>query len=89
MLFSGLLDAGIVLLLAAVFAEYLGLRKKSKAWLWIVVAGAFLIFAGLPLDWAAYYGVDLTVVSQVFEAVGWIIALIGVLYVAYEVFLAK
>ncbi len=92
MVFSAALDAGIVLFIAAVFAEYLGIRKKVKGWTWIVVAAVFLIFAGVPVDWATFYGIDpttMSVVPTIFETVGWVAALIGALYVAYEILLTK
>jgi len=89
MLFSGILDAGLVLFLGAIFAHYLGYTKKSKGWPWIVVAAVFLIFSGIPIDWSAYYGLDISVVPIIFETVGWIVALVGALYTAYEIFLSK
>lgn len=90
MVFGITLDLGIALLLALALAEFSKFRHKSeKGWGWIGVAGAFLVFAGLPVLGGATLGFDLSVIGTVFSVLGWLLALIGVVFVAYESLLEK
>ncbi|HDH91512.1 MAG TPA: hypothetical protein ENF38_01015 [Candidatus Aenigmarchaeota archaeon] len=91
MVFSQTLDAGLLLLIAVVFAHYIGIRKKSeRGWSWLTVAGVFLIFGGIPtLGGTAITGVDLSIIPMIFNTVGWILALVGVLFIAYEILLER
>ena len=85
---------GIAMLLAPVLAEYAKMRRKSeKGFNWIAVAGVFFLFAGtFPSTMAlgAYVGADVwTTIGSIFEIVGWILALIGTIFVGYETLMEK
>ena len=90
-----LVDVGRAMLLAYVFAEYCKFtRKAEKGFSWIALAGIWLIFAGLfPVTVATfggYVGESVWVgIGQIFEILGWLFALIGTLFVAYEVLVQK
>jgi hypothetical protein len=94
MVFEQVLWLGVAFLLAPVFAEWAKLRHKAeKGFNWFAVAGAFFLFA------AVFYGIPsvsaggvLAVVAplgQVFEIIGFLFALIGTIFVAYEALLEK
>jgi len=86
------IEWGIALLLAMAFAEYAKFRKKAeRGWDWIGVAAVFFLFAGVFPGFIANvipigeYGTW----EIIFEAIGWILALIGTFFIAYEVLLGK
>lgn len=89
---AGALEWGIALLLAVALAEHAKFRAKAeKGWAWIATAGVFFLFAGaFPLTVANYtqFGETWGLVT-IFEVIGWILALIGTLFVAYEILLEK
>jgi hypothetical protein len=90
MVINATADLGIALLLAVALAEFAKARSKSeKGWAWIGVAGVFLVFAGIPALGGAALGVDLTIIQTVFLVLGWIVALIGTVFVAYETLMEK
>lgn len=91
MIFEGVIDYGIALLVGLVLAHYAGFTKRThKGWTWLAVAGIFLIFGGLNTALLIpALQVDLTLVSQIFTVLGWIFALIGSVFVAYELLLGK
>jgi hypothetical protein len=94
MVFSAsLVDVGIAFLLAVAFAEWSKVRRKSeKGFGWIAAAGVFFLFAGtlnaaiLPnlFDYVANLYLE-----TIFAAIGWILALIGTLFIGYETLLEK
>jgi len=94
MVFEQVLWLGLAFLLAPVFAEWAKLRHKAeKGFNWFAVAGAFFlfsaVFAGVP---SVMTGGVLAVVSplgQVFEIIGFLFALIGTIFIAYEALLEK
>ncbi len=88
-----LIEIGIALLLGTALAEYAKFRKKSeKGWAWIATAGVLFLFAGSFLGVPAVdtfltfgsYGL-----KDIFAVIGWLFALIGAIFVAYEVLLEK
>ena len=93
-IFGGLIDLGIAFLLAAVFAEYLKFRNVAKkGFNWIILAGILFLFAGtfpIASSLSGYLGVQVwTGLAQLFEILGWIIALVGTLFIFYESFIEK
>ena len=90
-MWEGAVGLGIACLLAAAIAEYAKLRRRSeRGFNWIAVAGIFFIFAGtFPVSGlSTYIGGELTGnLSGFFGLLGWIFALVGTLYVAYEILL--
>ncbi len=91
MIFSQTLDSGLLLLISVIFAHYIGIRRKTeKSWNWLLTAGIFLIFGGIPvLGGVEIAGVDLSIIASIFSLLGWIFALIGTLYVLYELQLSR
>lgn len=88
-MFEGLIGLGIACLLAPAIAEYAKLRRKSeRGFNWIGVAGIFFLFAG-SFDWSGltgYVGAGPTsALTSLFSILGWLFALVGTLYIAYEV----
>lgn len=84
-------DLGLALLLAVVFAEYAKARAKStRGWTWVGVAGIFLVFAGIPSTVVAPIPAEAsTIIGTMFAVLGWLLALIGTIFVAYETLLEK
>jgi len=90
-LFEGLVGLGIACLLAPAIAEWAKFRGKAdKGFNWIAVAGVFFLFAGVTgaaTSLAPYLaGIP---VAAVFEILGWLFALIGTIFVGYEVLVEK
>ena len=91
MVLEGMVGLGIALLLGAALAEYAKFRHKSeKGWNWISLGGAWILFSGVTgaasvpisgLDAIIGSGGALTLL---FGVVGWLFALIGAIFVAYE-----
>ena len=93
-IFGGLVDLGIAFLLATVFAEYLKFRNVAKkGFNWLTLAGIFFIFAGtfpIATSLGGYLGTSVwNGLTQVFEILGWLFALVGTLFVVYEGFIEK
>ena len=94
-LFTGaLVELGIACLLAPAIAEYAKLRSKAdKGFNWIAVAGIMFLFAGTLVGVAALETyLTLFIVqnlANLFSIVGWVFALIGTIFVGYEVLLEK
>jgi len=88
-----LIDVGVAFLLAVAFAEWAKVRRKSeKGFGWIAAAGVFFLFAGtlnaavLP---SLYDYVSNLYLDALFATIGWILALIGTLFIGYETLLEK
>ena len=93
-MFTGLIDLGIAFLLAVVFAEYTKYRTKAKkGFNWLALAGFWFIFAGAftaAPSLGGYIGASVwSGIEQVFEILAWIFALVGTIFVAYELLLEK
>jgi len=93
-IFGGLVDLGIAFLLAAAFAEYLKFRNVAKrAFNWIILAGAFFLFAGtfpVATSLSGYIGTGVwSGLEQIFEILGWLFALVGTLFLVWEALLEK
>jgi len=93
-IFEGLIGLGIALLLAPAIAEYAKLRRKGeKGFGWVAASGVFFLFAGtfaLTPTLGTYVGADVwSGVGTVFEVIGWILALIGTIFVGYEMLVEK
>jgi thiosulfate reductase cytochrome b subunit len=89
-----LIDVGVAILVAYALAEYCKFtRKAEKGFSWLALGGVWLLFAGIfpvAATIGSYVGASVwTGISQIFEVIGWIFALIGVLFVAYEVLVQK
>ena len=88
-MFANLVDLGIAFLLAVVFAEYTKYRNKAKkGFNWITLAGVWFLFAGtfgIATHLGGYLGASVwSGIEQIFEILAWIFALVGTLFVAYE-----
>jgi hypothetical protein len=88
-----LIDLGIALLLAVGLAEWAKIKRKSeKGFAWLAASGVFFLFAGtlqadlLPGLFTYVGGLYL---DTLFAAIGWILALIGTLFIGYETLLEK
>jgi hypothetical protein len=94
-LFEGVVGLGIACLLAPAIAEYAKMRNKAdKGFGWVAVAGVMFLFSGATsatttlFDPTAGYLAGLPV-AMLFEIVGWLFALIGTIFVGYEVLVEK
>lgn len=85
------ITVGLALLLAPAIAEHAKLRNKAeKGFTWMAVAGALILFSAVSAgDLTALAGVDLALLSTVLGAVGWIVALVGTVFVGYEALMEK
>lgn len=88
-----LVDVGIAFLLVVAFAEWAKVRRKSeKGFAWLAASGVFFLFAG-TLDAAILPGLfpylENLMLGTIFSTIGWILALIGTLFVGYETLLEK
>ncbi len=87
--FGGLVDLGVALLLAVALAEYFKFRSKAdKGFSWLAVSGVFFVFAGsfgVATTLGSYVGAQAwSSIGQLFEVLGWIFALVGTVFVAYQ-----
>lgn len=90
----GIISVGVALLLAPVLAEYAKLRHKAdKGFAWLAVAGVFFLFTGTfttAVTLGDYVGVATWgTIASIFEVIGWLLALIGTIFVGYEILLEK
>ena len=95
-----LMDMGIVLLLGCVLAEYFKFRQKAeKGFMWLALAGVWFIFAAtfavtptlyahVGSAWMSPTGEEMTI-AGIFEIIAWIFALIGTLFIAYQILVEK
>ncbi len=88
-----LIDVGIAFLVIVALAEFAKIRKVSeKGFGWLAVAGVFFLFAGtinsvaLPGLYTYISGLWL---DTIFSVVGWILALVGTLFIGYETLLER
>ena len=89
-----LVELGLAFLLGCSLAEYFKFRAKAaKGFQWLAVAGVWFLFAGtfsIATTLGSYIGVSAwTGIETIFEVIGWIFALIGTLFVAYEILVEK
>ena len=88
-----LVDAGIGVLISVALAHYAKVRDKSeKGYNWLTAGGVLLLFAGLFVAAPALgnlLGGVWTGLGIFFQVVGWIFALVGVVFVAYETVIEK
>ena len=93
MLFGPALDAGLVLLIAVALAEYFGWRDRApRGFTWLAIAGIWLVFAGVfpAVGLEAYLTAEVwTGIQSVFLILGWIFALVGAVFTAYETLAAR
>lgn len=88
-----LIDVGIAFLAAVALAEFAKVKRKSeRGFGWLAAAGVFFLFAGtlnvevLP---NLFQYLQMLWLDTLFAAIGWILALIGTLFVGYETLLEK
>jgi len=88
-----LIDAGIGVLILVALAQYAKVRDKSeKGYNWLAAGGVILLFAGLFVAAPALgnlLGGVWDGLGKFFQVVGWIFALVGVVFVAYETIIEK
>ena len=88
MVFEGLVGLGIAMLLAPAIAEYAKIRNKAdRAFNFIASAGVCFLFAS-TLTVASSLRANIPYASgieMVVELVGWLLALIGTVFVAYQI----
>jgi len=93
MVFEGIVGLGLALLLAPAIAEFAKIRNRAdRGFSWIAVSGVFFLFAATFSISAIQTGGYLEVLSSgktLFEILGWIFALIGTIFVGYEMLLEK
>ena len=96
MVLEGEVGLGIALLLGAALAEYSKFRHKSeKGWNWLALGGVLLLFAGVTkLNAVPIQGLDVIIgstgaITVLFQLAGWVTALIGAVFVAYETLLGS
>jgi hypothetical protein len=79
---------GVALLLAPAIAEYAKIRHKAdKGFNWLAASGVFFLFAS-TFTVAGIWGLDQAVwmgIGTVFEVVGWLLALVGTIFVGYQI----
>jgi hypothetical protein len=93
-LLEGLAGLGVAFLLAVALAEWAKFRTKAeRGFNWIALAGVWFLFAGsmaVATTLGGYVGAGTAGgIAAIFEIVGWIFALIGTLFAAYEVLVEK
>ncbi len=90
---EGLIGVGIALLLGVALAEYAKMRSRAeKGFSVLAVAGVILLFAGVcgaATNLAGYVGTSWSLVVALFEVIGWVLSLVGTVYVAYEALIEK
>ena len=92
---AGLISVGVALLLAPVLAEYAKMRHKAdKGFAWLAVAGVVLLFSGTfaaapSALIEAVTAATWDLIASIFGAIGWLLALIGTIFIAYEILLEK
>lgn len=94
MVFEGLVGLGIACLLAPAIAEFGKFRKNAeKGFNWLAVAGVFFLFGGSFASVGAlstYLGASIVLgLADLFSIIGWIFALIGTIFVGYEVLVER
>ena len=85
---------GLAFLLAVALAELAKFRSKAeRGFNWLALAGVWLVFAGSFTSGATLEGILTPAVWSAFrsvgEIIGWLFALIGTLFVAYQVLIEK
>lgn len=94
MVFAPLIDASIAVFILVALAQYAKIRDKSeRGYNWLAAGGVLLLFAGL-FGVATALGnlIGTTIWSglgNLFQIVGWLFALVGVVFVAYETIVEK
>ena len=93
-LFEGVVGLGIACLLAPAIAEYAKMRNKAdKGFGWVAVAGVMFLFSGASGATTTLFGATGYLaglpVAMLFEVIGWLFALIGTVFVGYEVLVEK
>lgn len=91
---SPLAGLGLSFLLAVALAEFAKFRSKAdKGFNWLATAGIWFLFAGTFISGVTLEGFLTPAIwsglKSVFEVLGWLFALIGTLFVAYEVMVEK
>lgn len=89
---NGLIDLGVAFVLVVAFAEWAKVRRKAeKGFGWLAAAGVFFLFAGSFTELPVTIGAYLTplFLVELFSGIGWILAIIGTLFVGYETLLEK
>jgi len=91
-LFDGVtLGLGIAFLLAVALAEYAKVRHKAeKGFGWLVVSAAFFLFsAAFAAPAVGSYLGQISILDTAFQLLGWLFALISVIFIVYETLLEK
>jgi hypothetical protein len=90
MVFEGLVGLGIACLLAPAIAQFAGTRKKAeRGYNWIAIGGLmFILASAFAIEfWTLTKLTDIaTWGSQLFQVIGWIFLLVGVLSTLVESF---
>ena len=90
MVFEGLVGLGIACLLAPAIAQFAGTRKKAeRGYNWLAIGGLmFILAAAFGIDfWTLAKLTDISEWgSQLFQIIGWIFVLAGVLSALFESF---
>ncbi|TAL46743.1 hypothetical protein EPN87_04540 [archaeon] len=95
-LFGGMVDLGIAFLIVVALAEYIKFRNKAdKGFSWLAVAGVLFLFAGASAADTTISSYAPGVVgasgalTSLFGVVGWVFALVGTLFIIYQVIVEK
>lgn len=94
MVFTGLIDASLAIFILIALAQYARIRDKTeKGYNWLAAGGVVLLFAGL-FAVAPALGSILGAgiwegLGKLFQIVGWLFALVGIAFVAYETVVEK
>jgi hypothetical protein len=89
-----LVDVGVALMFIYALAEYAKYtRAARKGFSWLALSGVFLVFAGtfgVATTLGTYLGTAVWEgLGQLFEVLGWLFALIGTVFIAYEVLVER
>ena len=95
MVFAPLIDASVAIFILIALAQYAKIRDKSeRGYNWLAAGGVIILFAAL-FSVAPAFGsaVGLSTVwnniGDIFQIIGWLFALVGVAFVAYETVIEK
>ena len=88
-----LVEVGLAFLAGCALANYFKFKRAEKGLNWIALAGVWFMFAGsfdIASTLGGYVGASAWMgLEAIFEIIGWIFALIGTLFVAYQVLVEK
>ena len=88
---NGLIDMGVAIFVIIALAEVAKLKRKSeRGYGWLAIAGLCFLFAGVigVIPTTVPFVRDLFL-TEIFSFFGWILAIIGTIFIGYESLLER